>query len=76
MTPSESLPAKAAAAPPPAPVGESPLHSLVLSSLNHFSSAIDDHEERLAGIALADDVRGGRMAGLGQPCRDVLQSGE
>ena len=49
---------------------------LVLFSLDHFSRANDDHEERLAGITLADDIRGGRIAGLGQPCRDVLQRGK
>lgn len=48
MTPFESLPAKAAATPPPAaaPQGESPLHSLVLSSLD------DDQAQEVVSIPL------------------------
>ncbi|MEO6061610.1 MAG: ribosome silencing factor [Thermoflexales bacterium] len=50
MTPLESLPAKAAAAPPPAPapapVGDSPLHTLVLSSLD------DDQAQEVVSIPL------------------------
>ena len=46
MTPLESLPAKAAAAPLPAPLGESPLHSLVLSSLD------DDQAQEVVSIPL------------------------
>ncbi|QGN54928.1 ribosome silencing factor [Novosphingobium sp. Gsoil 351] len=46
MTPLESLPATAAAAPPPAPVGESPLHTLVLTSLD------DDQAQEVISIPL------------------------
>src|SRR6478672_13860615 len=48
MTPLESLPASAAAARPPhiAPVGESPLHTLVLSSLD------DDQAQEIVSIPL------------------------
>ena len=46
MTPLESLPAKAAAAPPPAPAGESPLHTLVLTSLD------DDQAQEVVSIPL------------------------
>ncbi|MDP3676460.1 MAG: ribosome silencing factor [Novosphingobium sp.] len=48
MTPLESLPAKAAATPPPgaSPVGESPLHTLVLTSLD------DDQAQEVVSIPL------------------------
>ena len=48
MTPFESLPAKAATAPPPrtSPVGDSPLHTLVLSSLD------DDQAQEVVSIPL------------------------
>jgi ribosome-associated protein len=45
MTPSESVPVRAAA-PPPAPEGESPLHTLVLSSLD------DDQAQEVVSIPL------------------------
>ena len=48
MTPLESLPAQAAAPPPPrtAPVGDSPLHTLVLTSLD------DDQAQEVISIPL------------------------
>ena len=46
MTPFESQPAKAAATPPLAPQGESPLHSLVLTSLD------DDQAQEVVSIPL------------------------
>ena len=46
MTPFESQPAKAAAIPPLAPQGESPLHSLVLTSLD------DDQAQEVVSIPL------------------------
>ena len=46
MTPFESQPAKAAGTPPLAPQGESPLHSLVLTSLD------DDQAQEVVSIPL------------------------
>ena len=46
MTPFESQPAKAAATPPLAPQGESPLHRLVLTSLD------DDQAQEVVSIPL------------------------
>jgi ribosome-associated protein len=46
MTSLESQPSSAAAAPPPAPSGESPLHTLVLSSLD------DDQAQEVVSIPL------------------------
>ena len=46
MTPLESLPPTATAAPPPAPQGDSPLHTLVLSSLD------DDQAQEVVSIPL------------------------
>ena len=46
MTPLESLPPTAAAAPPPTPIGESPLHTLVLTSLD------DDQAQEVVSIPL------------------------
>ena len=46
MTPLETLPPAAATTPPPAPQGDSPLHTLVLSSLD------DDQAQEVVSIPL------------------------
>ena len=46
MTPLETLPPTAATTPPPAPQGDSPLHTLVLSSLD------DDQAQEVVSIPL------------------------